>query len=99
MDIQPFVFVLFIMGTSLSSEKTIHALRQLCETTLKNNYVLEIVNVLEAPDRAETHNILATPTLIRESPLPHRRIIGDLSNIQQVAAVLGLDYDNKKEAV
>ena len=43
-----------------------------------------IVDVLEQPDVAERLKILATPMLVKELPPPTRRIIGDLSNAQQV---------------
>jgi circadian clock protein KaiB len=34
--------------------------------------------------------ILATPTLIKEGPLPVRRIIGDFSDKEKVLAGIGL---------
>jgi circadian clock protein KaiB len=38
---------------------------------------------------AEDEKIFATPTLIKQLPLPMRRIIGDLSDTERV--LLGLD--------
>ena len=52
-------------------------------------YELVIIDVLERPQVAEDEKILATPTLIKELPLPVRRIIGDLSDTKQV--LLGLE--------
>jgi circadian clock protein KaiB len=49
-----------------------------------------IVDVLEQPGLAEEHKIIATPTLIKSSPWPVRRIIGDLSDLDEVALRLGL---------
>lgn len=67
----------------------IENLRRICEQDLEGRYELEIIDVLEFPQIAEDENILATPTLIRELPLPLRRVIGDLSDRDKV--LLGLD--------
>ena len=45
--------------------------------------------MLERPQLAEDEKILATPTVVKELPLPIRRIIGDLSDFDKV--LLGLD--------
>ena len=56
---------------------------------LDGRYELEIVDVLEHPQRAEDERILATPTLIKQLPPPLRRVIGDLSDKEKV--LLGLE--------
>ncbi len=45
--------------------------------------------MLERPQLAEDEKILATPTLIKVLPPPVRRVIGDLSNSENV--LIGLD--------
>lgn len=89
-----YIFKLYIAGETIRSEKAVHAFRRLCEEKLAGNYLLEIVNILETPERAEEDRILATPTLIRERPLPPRRIIGDLSDTAMVVSALNLDSFN-----
>jgi circadian clock protein KaiB len=64
-------------------------LRRICDEDLGGNYTLEIIDVLEHPELAESERILATPTLIKQLPPPLRRVIGDLSNKEKV--LLGLD--------
>jgi len=56
---------------------------------------VEIIDVLEQPEIAETHRILATPTLIKELPPPLRRVIGDLSDKEKV--LLGLELRKSNE--
>ena len=80
---------LFITGRTPKSERCIGNLRTLCEEELKGAYRLEIIDVLERPQLAEDEKILATPTLIKKLPPPVRRLIGDLSNAEQV--LIGLD--------
>jgi hypothetical protein len=48
------------------------------------------VDLLLEPERAARDQIVALPTLIRRSPLPERKIIGDLSNRERLLAGLEL---------
>jgi circadian clock protein KaiB len=75
---------LFVSGTSPRTERAIGNLRRICEQDLRGQYELEIIDVLEHPQRAEDERILATPTLIKRLPLPLRRVIGDLSDKDKV---------------
>jgi len=80
---------LYITGHTPKSERTIANLRRICKGELGEKYEMVIVDVLEQPQLAEEHKILATPTLIKELPPPLRRLIGDLSHTEQI--LLGLD--------
>jgi len=80
---------LFVNDHTPRTQMAIDSLKQILETELAGRYELEIIDVHENPQEAETHKILATPTVIREVPSPVRRVIGDLSDRHQV--LLGLD--------
>lgn len=80
---------LYITGQTPKSQRAIANMRRICEEELNSQYELFIIDVLERPQLAESERILATPTLIKDLPLPLRRIIGDLSNKENV--LLGLD--------
>ena len=72
--------------------KTVHALanlRKICEQDLAGNFRLEVVDVLQQPERAITDQVVAIPTLVRRSAKTNRRVIGDLSNGKRVLAALG----------
>ena len=56
-------------------------------------YALKVIDVLKNPQLAEEDKILATPTLSKILPPPVRRIIGDLSDREQVLIGLDLLYD------
>ena len=84
-----FILTLFVTGTSSRTKVATENLKRICEEELQGIYKLEIVDVLENPQRAEDERILATPTLIKQLPLPLRRVIGDLSNKDKV--LLGLE--------
>jgi circadian clock protein KaiB len=84
-----FVFKLFVMGQSPRSQRAVANLRRLCDVELVDGYELDVIDVLERPQEAEDARILATPTLVKVLPLPARRVIGDLSDADQV--LTGLD--------
>lgn len=84
-----YVLKLYITGNSLKSQRAIANLFRICREELDNRYTVEIIDVLEEPQVAETEKIVVTPTLIKQLPPPLQRIIGDMSNTQKV--LLGLD--------
>jgi circadian clock protein KaiB len=84
-----YVLKLYVTGTSPRAEVAIANLRRICEQELRDQYALEIIDVLEHPEVAEDDKILATPTLIKQLPPPLRRVIGDLSDKEKV--LLGLE--------
>lgn len=88
--------ILYITGTSPRAKIAIANLQRLCENELEGQYELEIVDVLQHPQRAEDEKILATPTLIKMLPPPLRRVIGDLSDKDKV--LLGLEVQSQSSS-
>jgi circadian clock protein KaiB len=84
-----YVLKLYITGKSPRTDRAIANIKRICQQELNNQYDLVIVDVLEHPELAEQAKVIATPTLIKELPLPLRRVIGDLSDTEKV--LLGLD--------
>jgi len=84
-----YLLTLYVTGTSPRAQVAISNLERICEQELQGQYQLEIIDVLEHPQRAEDEKILATPTLIKQLPPPLRRVIGDLSDKSKV--LLGLE--------
>jgi circadian clock protein KaiB len=84
-----YLLKLYITGTSPRADAAIRNLRRICEEELDGRYELEIIDVLDKPEAAETDRVLATPTLIKQLPPPLRRVIGDLSDRDKV--LLGLE--------
>jgi circadian clock protein KaiB len=84
-----YLLKLFIAGSTPRAQKAIGLLKRICEEDLKGEYKLEVIDVLERPKLAEQEKIVATPTLIKILPHPVRRVIGDLSDKEQV--LIGLD--------
>jgi circadian clock protein KaiB len=79
---------LFVAGSSARSLRTIHDLRQLCHHALGGVVDLEVVDIYQQPDLAERDRVVAAPTLLRLSPSPVRRLVGDLSDEQRVLSMI-----------
>jgi circadian clock protein KaiB len=84
-----YLLKLYVTGQTPRSQRAIANLRQICEEELGGQYDMVVIDVLERPQLAEDEKILATPTVVKELPVPIRRVIGDLSDSERV--LLGLD--------
>jgi circadian clock protein KaiB len=82
---------LYIAGQTRKSIAALTNLRRICEEHLAGRYRVEVIDLLENPQRAQHDQILAIPTLVRRLPEPIRRIIGDLSNSERV--LVGLEVE------
>jgi circadian clock protein KaiB len=92
-----YLLKLYITGNSSRSQRAIANLFRICHEELADQYKVEIIDVLEEPQMAENEKILVTPTLIKQLPPPLQRIIGDMSNTDNV--LLGLDIVPKQRKV
>ena len=80
---------LYVAGQTPKSITAFANLKKLCEEHVKYKYKIEIIDLLKNPQLAKGDQILAIPTLVRDLPVPIRKIIGDLSNTERV--LVGLD--------
>jgi len=80
---------LYVAGQTPKSLAAFANLKRLCEDHLKGRYTIEVIDLVETPRLAKDDQILAIPTLVRKLPIPVRKIIGDLSNTENV--LVGLD--------
>jgi hypothetical protein len=93
MDAPAKVLILFIDGddapTVERAEKVAKMMGEQC--------VLQVVDVNEDSDLAEVVGIDSTPTLVRLSPDPRRKVAGDLENHEEVAGYLGAAWTPHSE--
>ncbi len=88
-----YYFRLYIAGTTPRSMRSLENLKTLCEIYLQGRYELEVVDIYQSSSNLQIDNVVAIPTLVKQLPLPIRRVIGDLSNTEKV--LLGLDLISK----
>ena len=79
---------LFISGNSARSKRAEKNVREL--TSDYPEIHLDVIDVVEDPTPAEEFKVLATPTLIKASPEPQLRIVGELEDKQKIINFLDL---------
>jgi circadian clock protein KaiB len=79
---------LYIAGNAPNSLRAIANLKALCDEHFAARHELEIVDLLKDPKRALADGIIVTPTLLKLSPLPVQRVIGNLNDTNQVLQAL-----------
>ena len=80
---------LYVAGQTPKSMAALSNLKRICTDHLNGRYELEVIDLMKDPQLAQGDQILAIPTLVRNLPIPIRKIIGDLSNVDRV--LVGLD--------
>lgn len=84
-------FTLFVTGADTTRSVTAKRRLDRLVERLDAEVDVEVVDVLDQPERAEQGRVFATPTLVRELPPPGQRVIGDLATPNEVATALGLE--------
>lgn len=80
----PRKLLLYVAGQTPKSLAAIANLKRICSENPDIKYVVEVVDLKANPILAREHGIVAIPTLVRQLPVPIRKIIGDLSDTQKV---------------
>ena len=88
MEMTGAVLRLFVSGHSVLTEQILTTLQGVLEGSQYHPYTLQIVDVSKHPEQAEADQIAATPTLIRVSPKPTRRLVGELDNPRAILSLL-----------
>jgi circadian clock protein KaiB len=85
-----FVLTLFVSGASPNSVRAINNLQKILEDRVSGKYQLTVVDVRQEKAIAEKEQIIALPLLVKRSPQPERRLIGDMSDTTKVLKGLGI---------
>ncbi|MEO5656672.1 MAG: circadian clock KaiB family protein [Nitrospiria bacterium] len=84
-----FVLRLYVTGTTPQSTRAIANLKRVCDRHLRGRYHLTVIDIYQQPHLATNEQIIATPTLLKQLPLPVRRLIGDMTDEERL--LIGLD--------
>lgn len=85
-----YVLRLYVAGNARLSTRAVENIRKTCEAHLPGRYELIVIDLYQQPGEAAEQAILAAPTLIKELPLPLRRLMGDLTDTNRVLLALDL---------
>lgn len=88
-EVERWYLRLYVAGQTAKSLVALMNLKRYCEENLEGRYEIEVVDLVEHPELAESDQIVALPTLVRRLPPPIKKIIGDLSNKEKI--LIGLD--------
>jgi circadian clock protein KaiB len=88
-DLPKYILRLYVTGMTPKSTQAIANVRKLCEQYLEGIYELKVIDIYQQPKLAKGEQIIATPTLIKQLPLPLRKLIGDMSDAQRF--LVGID--------
>ncbi len=85
------IFKQYITGKSPNSVRAVLNLKAICKKHFTGTYIIQTIDVTETPLVALRDEVYVSPTLIKISPPPLRRIIGDLSDELTVMQALELE--------
>jgi circadian clock protein KaiB len=77
-------FVLYTAGDSPNSVQAVSNLQALCRAHFPDHHRIEIVDLLQDPQRGLADGVTVTPTLVKIAPVPKQMILGNLSDIPRV---------------
>ena len=84
------VLRLYVAGNAPNSAQAVANLEAICREHLHGTQDLEIIDVLQQPQRAMAAGILVTPTLSKLYPLPTAEVVGNLSDQPKVLQAIGI---------
>jgi circadian clock protein KaiB len=82
---------LFVAGDSPDSAIAIANLEALFPNAENRHIQIEVVDVQREPARAARDGVMVTPTLLKVSPSPRLRVIGNLKNRDALLQLLGVE--------
>ncbi|MES2565948.1 MAG: circadian clock KaiB family protein [Bacteroidota bacterium] len=94
-----YILKLFVTGMSITSVKAIENIKNVCETYIRHNYNLEIIDIHKNPASLQEFDIIACPTLVKLAPGHLKKLIGDMSNEEKVLTALGIRQERSERNV
>jgi circadian clock protein KaiB len=85
-----FKFRLYVAGEGPNSAEAAGNLTALCEEHLRERHEIEVVDVVKQRGRALEDGVVLTPLLVKLSPPPVCKIVGNLSPADSVLLALGI---------
>ena len=90
---------IYVAQLTKEIQSTFDGLHEALELHYPGEYELNIINVLEMPEKAIADNVFVTPTLIRQLPEPVLRVLGDLSDQKTILTAIQLTDDGNESSI
>jgi circadian clock protein KaiB len=75
---------LYVAGRTSRADVALANLTRACEDHLYGRYSIAVIDLLLNPQLARADQIVALPTLVRRLPVPIKKLVGDLSNVDRI---------------
>jgi circadian clock protein KaiB len=85
-----FDLVLYVAGQTPKSLAAIANLHRICDENMGVRFHIDVVDLQKNPHLAKEDQIVAVPTLVRKLPPPIKKIIGTLSDEENVLVGLNI---------
>jgi circadian clock protein KaiB len=85
-----YILKLYVTGILPNSTRAIKNIHTICDQYLNGRYELEVIDIYQQPSLALTEDLIAVPVLVKKFPLPEEKMVGDLSNTQNVLKGLSI---------
>ncbi len=94
------ILTLYIVSLNTEFKMLVEQLSTVLAATYKPGYwKLDVVEVLEMPEKALSQNIFATPMLVRDLPTPVLKLLGNLSRMPEIIACITSQHSNGSDTV
>jgi circadian clock protein KaiB len=87
-ELPHFKFQLYVAGDGPHSVQAIANLNEICREFLSERHEIEIIDLLREPERALHDEVMPTPMLVKLSPAPVLKFIGNLSQRESLLQAL-----------
>ena|SRR6478735_11006154 len=84
------VLQLYVSGMSQKSMAAIENIKRLCDEHLQGAFDLEIIDLYKNPELASQQQIVFSPSLVKQLPLPKKTLIGTFSDKEKTIKGLGI---------
>lgn len=85
-----YVLRLYVAGSGERSLRAVSRIKRLCEEHLPGRYDLQVIDIYQHPAMAQSGDVVAAPTLVKQMPPPLRRVVGDMADSGRVLIALGV---------
>lgn len=94
------LLTLYIVSLNTEFKLLIEQLSTVLAATYRPGYwQLDVVEVLDMPEKALSQNIFATPMLVRDLPAPVLKLLGNLSKMPAVIASITSQHSNGSDTI
>ncbi|MDZ4823424.1 MAG: circadian clock KaiB family protein [Flavobacteriales bacterium] len=91
------VLQLYVSGMSFKSMEAIQNIKKLCNEHLHDAFELEIIDLYKNPEIASEQQIVFSPSLIKNLPLPRKVLIGTFADTAKVIKGLSITFKEDNE--